>query len=181
MNILADNWNGGILISAENIIVKGVILMKAETRLFGEVDIPEEKIITFDSGLLGFEDCKKFTIIYDADKGENTAISWLQCMDEPEVAFPVISPFTVMDDYDPIVESELLESLGELKEENIILFALMNIKPEIEKLTANMKAPVIINVATLKGVQAIVENDDYEIKYNIYDVVQKQKQEKGEA
>jgi flagellar assembly factor FliW len=44
-----------------------------------------------------------------------------------------------------------------------------------------MKAPVIINVATLKGVQAIVENDDYEIKYNIYDVVQKQKQEKGEA
>ncbi len=154
--------------------------MKANTRLFGEVDIPEEKIVTFENGVLGFEDCKKFTIIYDADKGESTAISWLQCMDNPDVAFPVISPFFVMDDYDPIVESEMIESLGEVNEENLIMFALMNIKSDIKQLTANMKAPVIINAETLKGAQVIVENDDYEIKYNIYDVVQKQKSDKGE-
>lgn len=155
--------------------------MKANTRLFGEVDIPDEKIITFEQGVMGFEDCKKFTIIYDTSREERTAISWLQCMDEPELAFPMISPFYIMEDYDPVVESELLEPLGEVNEENLVLFVFMNIKSDIKQLTANMKAPVIINSDTLKGVQIIVENDEYDIKYNVYDVVQRQKSEEGES
>ena len=155
--------------------------MKANTRLFGEIDIPEDKIITFDQGVLGFEECKKFTIIYDSSKEKETSISWLQCMDEPELAFPMISPFHVIEDYNPVVEMELLESLGKLTDENIVLFVLINIKSDITKLTANMKAPIIINSDTLKGAQLIVENQDYEIKYNIYDVIQKQKEAKGEC
>lgn len=155
--------------------------MKANTRLFGEVDIPDEKIITFEQGVMGFEDCRKFTIIYDSGKEEKSAISWLQCMDEPELAFPMISPFYIMENYDPVVETELLEPLGEVTEEHLILFVFMNIKSDVKQLTANMKAPIIINVDTLKGVQLIVENEDYDIKYNIYDVVQKQKKEEGES
>ena len=44
-----------------------------------------------------------------------------------------------------------------------------------------MKAPIIINSDTRKGAQIIVENTEYEIKYNIYDVIQKQKEAKGEC
>ena len=153
--------------------------MKANTRLFGEIDIPEEKILQFDNGVLGFENCKKFTIIYDTSKGDETSISWLQCMDEPELAFPMISPFFVMDDYNPVVE--LLTGLGDLNDDNTLLFVLVNIKSDITKLTANMKAPVIINSDTRKGAQAIAENQEYQIKYNIYDLVQKLKAEKGEC
>lgn len=155
--------------------------MRANTRLFGEVDIPEEKIITFDQGLLGFDECKKFTIIFDVGKDRETSISWLQCMDEPNLAFPMISPFYVMKDYNPVVESELLTPLGDINEENIVLFVLVNIKSDITKLTANMKAPIIINSDTCKGTQIIVENQEYQIKYNIYDVVQKQKAAKGDC
>lgn len=155
--------------------------MKANTRLFGEVDIPEEKIITFDQGVLGFEEYKKFTIIYDTSKETESTISWLQCMDEPELAFPMISPFYVMKDYNPIVETEWLEPLGEVTAENIVIFVFMNIKSDVTKLTANLKAPIIINSDTRKGAQLIVENTDYEIKYNIYDVVQRIKAEKGEC
>lgn len=155
--------------------------MKANTRLFGEVDIPEEKIITFDQGVLGFEEYKKFTIIYDTSKETESTISWLQCMDEPELAFPMISPFYVMNDYNPIVETEWLEPLGEVTAENIVIFVFMNIKSDVTKLTANLKAPIIINSDTRKGAQLIVENTDYEIKYNIYDVVQRIKAEKGEC
>lgn len=155
--------------------------MRANTRLFGEVDIPEEKIITFDQGVLGFEEYKKFTIIYDTSKETESTISWLQCMDEPELAFPMISPFYVMNDYNPIVETEWLEPLGEVTAENIVIFVFMNIKSDVTKLTANLKAPIIINSDTRKGAQLIVENTDYEIKYNIYDVVQRIKAEKGEC
>lgn len=155
--------------------------MKANTRLFGEIDIPDEKIITFEQGLMGFENCKKFTIIYDTSKGKESSISWLQSMDQPELAFSMISPFYVMKDYNPIVESEWLEPLGEVNEDNLVIFVLMNIKSDVTKLTANMKAPLIINSDTCKGAQLIVENQDYEIRYNIYDVVQQQKKAKGEC
>ncbi len=155
--------------------------MKANTRLFGEIDIPEEKIITFDQGVLGFDEYKKFTIIFDTSKETESSISWLQCMDEPELAFPMINPFYVMEDYNPVVETEWLEPLGGVTDENIVIFVFVNIKSDVTKLTANMKAPVIINSDTRKGAQLIVENTDYEIKYNIYDVVQRQKSEKGEC
>lgn len=155
--------------------------MKANTRLFGEIDIPEEKIITFDQGVLGFEEYKKFTIIFDTSKETESSISWLQCMDEPELAFPMINPFYVMEDYNPVVETEWLEPLGGVTDENIVIFVFVNIKSDITKLTANLKAPIIINSDTRKGAQLIVENTEYEIKYNIYDVVQRQKAEKGES
>ena len=52
--------------------------MKVDTRWFGTIDIDDEKIITFDLGVIGFEDCKKFTLIYDVDKGDEASIMWLQ-------------------------------------------------------------------------------------------------------
>ena len=155
--------------------------MKANTRLFGEIDIPEEEIITFEQGLMGFEDCRKFTIIYDTGKGDDSSISWLQSMEQPELAFSMVSPFYVMKDYNPIVESEWLEPLGEVNDDNLVIFVLMNIKSDITKLTANMKAPLVINSDTHKGAQLIVENQDYEIHYNVYEAVQKQKKAKGEC
>lgn len=57
--------------------------MVAETRLFGTVDIAEDKILEFPMGLIGFENLKKFAIIYDSDREERSKISWLQSMEEP--------------------------------------------------------------------------------------------------
>ena len=42
--------------------------MKANTRLFGEIDIDEEKIITLENGMIGFPDLRKFTLIFDKEK-----------------------------------------------------------------------------------------------------------------
>ena len=42
---------------------------------------------------------------------------------------------------------------------------------------ANLKAPFIINSDTRKGCQIIVENKDYEIKYNVYEALKKKKGE----
>jgi flagellar assembly factor FliW len=152
--------------------------MLVQTRNFGEIDLEEEKILDFEHGIIGFEDCKKFTILYDTEDGDTPTISWLQSLDEPGFAIPVINPLFVKPDYNPVVEDELLQSLGELREDNIVLFLSMTIPPDITKMTVNLKAPFIINADSTKGCQLIVENQDYEIKYNIYDVIQKMK--KGE-
>ena len=45
-------------------------------------------------------------------------------------------------------------------------------------MTANLKAPIVINADTRKGCQVIVENHDYKVKYPVYERFAKAKQEK---
>lgn len=42
--------------------------MKVQTKWFGEIEVSDDKIITFDKGIIGFEDWKKYTLVYDAEK-----------------------------------------------------------------------------------------------------------------
>ena len=76
--------------------------MLVQTRCFGEIDLDENKIITFDQGMLGFEEYKRYAILYDIEK-EKPTISWLQSLDEPGLAFPIINPCYVKKEYNPIV------------------------------------------------------------------------------
>ena len=143
--------------------------MLVKTRHFGEVDLDESKIIYFENGILGFEDCKEYTLIYDNEDGERPDISWLQSVDEVALAIPVISPFIVRPDYNPEIEDELLKPLGDLTDDNTAVFVSITVPSDIEKITANLKAPFIINSNDRKGAQIIVENSEYEVKYRFYD------------
>ncbi|MFU0828746.1 MAG: Flagellar assembly factor FliW [Lachnoclostridium sp.] len=154
--------------------------MLVKTKYFGEIDLTEDKIITFDQGIMGFEDLKRYTILYDSEGGKRPNISWLQCVDEQALALPVINPFLVKEDYNPVVEDELLKSIGEINEENLVILLALTVPTDITKMSANLKAPFIINADTRKGCQIIVENQDYEVKYYIYNILKKQKDEKGE-
>ena len=135
--------------------------MLVKTRFFGEVDIEDEKILTFDNGIMGFEDMKRWTLIYDIEKGSEGPISWFQSLDMAELALPVINPYTVTAVYEPVVEDELLPS------------------EDPSKTTANFRAPILINPVNRKGIQVIVNNEDYPIKFSIYESVQKMKAEKN--
>lgn len=148
--------------------------MTAETRLFGTVAIADEKLIHFPEGIVGFPFLETFALIHDADN-EDSAIMWLQSMDEPEFAMPVLEPRIVKDDYNPIVNDEHLMPLGELKEEQIYLLVTLTVPPEIEQMSVNLKAPIIINMENNKAVQIIVE-DDYAVKHPIYEILKNRKE-----
>lgn len=143
--------------------------MVIKTKCFGEIDIAEEKIITFDQGLLGFEEYKQYTILYDLESKEDS-ISWLQSIDEPGLALPIINPLLVKTDYNPMVEDTLLESLEGISEENMAIFLVMTVPSDLTKMSVNLKAPLVINSDTKKGIQVIVENQDYTVKYSVYDL-----------
>lgn len=149
--------------------------MLVKTRYFGEKDLPDEKIITLEKGLMGFDQYKKYTILYDCEKENGTNISWFQSVDEPALALPVINPLIVKEDYNPTVEDELLEGLGELSDENLVILITMTVPSELEKMTVNLKAPIIINADTRKGAQVVVENQDYEVRYKVYDILKEKK------
>ena len=154
--------------------------MLIKTKCFGEVDITEDKVITFEEGLMGFEEYKRFTLLFNNEDGKKSPVSWLQSMDEEKLAFPVILPFAVKEDYQPVINDTSWEQLGELTEENIVILLTMSVPKDITKMTVNLRAPLVINSDSRKGSQVIVENQDYQIKFPIYDVIKKAKEEKGD-
>lgn len=153
--------------------------MKAATRLFGEIEIDESKIITFEDGIIGFPDMKKFTLIFDEEKEDRQSISWLQSMDEPEIAFPVMDPLFVCETYNPSVEDELLKNLGTIKEDNLYVLVTVTVPQNIKELAVNLKAPIVINTDTRKASQIIVE-DDLPVRYRIYEILEEAKKKAGE-
>ena len=83
--------------------------MKANTRIFGEVEIEDEKIITLEKGMIGFPTLNRFALIYDEEKKQkDTSIMWLQSMDDADIAFPVMIPNAVKEDYAPNVNEEIV-------------------------------------------------------------------------
>ncbi len=154
--------------------------MLAKTKFFGEVELDDDKILEFPNGIVGFEEYKKFAIMYDEDNKAKTKISWLQSLEEPLMALPVVDPLAIMEEYVPVIEDELLAPLGNPADEDLLFLLAMTVPSDMKKVTANMKAPFIINAATKKGVQLIVENEDYPVKFNVYESVQKMKERAGE-
>ena len=134
--------------------------MTLETKVFGEVTIEEDKIITFPGGIIGFPDLTQFALLHDEDDGIAT-IHWLQSLQEPGFAMPVMDPLIVKEDYNPEVNDELLEGFS--------------VPHELEKMTVNLKGPIVINSSNKKACQVIVEGEGYKVKFPIYDILQARK------
>ena len=66
--------------------------MLVKTKFFGEVEIDDSKVLDFPNGIIGFEDFRKYAIIYDIEDDSESKISWLQSLEEPALALPVVNP-----------------------------------------------------------------------------------------
>ena len=146
--------------------------MKITTRIFGEVEIADDKIICFENGIIGFPELKKFALIHDEEKGTNAGIRFLQSLDEPTFAMPVMDPLVVKPDYDPQVDDELLAAAGDINPENILVLVTVTIPGDLTKMSVNLQGPFIINVDEHKACQIIVESGNYPVKFPIYDILQ---------
>ncbi len=148
--------------------------MKAVTRVFGEIDIEEDKIIKFVNGLIGFPELTDFALIHDEVK-EGKGIRWLQSMQEPGFAMPVVDPLSILEDYNPKVEDELLKPLGEFGTDNMLVLTTITIPSDLTKMSINLRGPIVINAKERKACQIVVEGDEYPVKYPVYDILQARK------
>ena len=149
--------------------------MKLTTRIFGEVEIDDSKIISFPNGIIGFPDLTRFTLMYDEEKGTDT-IKWLQSIDEPTFAMPVMDPLIVCPDYKPEVDVNITEDLGDLQNDDLLVLVTVTVPHDLKQMTVNLMGPFIINVKDMKAVQTIIDNDDYPVKFPIYEILQKNKE-----
>lgn len=154
--------------------------MKAVTRLFGTIDVADDKIITMERGMIGFPNLTHFALIFDEEKKDKKfKIMWLQSMDDGDVAFPVADPIQIKEDYKPLVNEEIIAPLGEMNEENTYILVTVTVPKKVEDFSVNLKAPIVINMDTNKGAQIITE-DDYPVKFKVYDLLKGNTEKAGE-
>jgi flagellar assembly factor FliW len=147
--------------------------MEVNTRIFGTINIEEEKLIHFVHGIIGFPELTDFALIHDSEK--EGGIRWLQSMQEPQFALPVVNPLDVIEDYDPQVEDELLKPLGDLSPEDMLVLVTVTVPSDLTKMSINLRGPIIINAENKKACQIIVEGEEYPVKYMIYDILKSRK------
>lgn len=151
--------------------------MRINTRVFGEIDIEDEKIIHFPGGIVGFPELTDFALIHDSEKESTCAIRWLQSMQEPAFAMPVMDPLSVKPDYNPEVEDELLKPLGKIDPEEILVLVTLTVPSDLTKMSVNLQAPLVVNAAEKKACQVIVDTELYPVRFPIYEILQQMKKE----
>ncbi|HPF29146.1 MAG TPA: flagellar assembly protein FliW [Lachnospiraceae bacterium] len=118
--------------------------MVINTRIFGEVTIDDDKMLRFPGGIVGFPELVDFALIHDADQGEQGGIRWLQSVQEPNFAMPVIDPLVVKNDYNPVVDDNLLKAIDSV--DNVLVLVTITVPSDLTKMSVNLKAPFVINV-----------------------------------
>lgn len=154
--------------------------MQIETQLFGTITAADDKIITFSDGIIGFPDMNRFTLIVDEDNGDSAKVFWLQSLDDGAFAMPVVDPFVIFDEYNPVVEDEWFRCLGEYTEDDLLVFLTLAVPEDITKMTVNKKAPIIINTRTNYACQIIVDGDEYPVHCPVYEILKFRNKEAGE-
>ncbi|MDL2288414.1 flagellar assembly protein FliW [Oscillospiraceae bacterium OttesenSCG-928-F05] len=138
--------------------------MVIETYRFGEVEIDEAKILTFEKGIPGFEKLHRFAIVSLPDV---VPFFWLQSLDDTDIALAVVNPFDIAPDYAPKVDDEVFDELRAESEEDMICVAVTVIPEAIEKATMNLAAPILINARLNLGKQVVLEGN-YDLRYPIF-------------
>lgn len=148
--------------------------MIISTKIFGEIEIAEDKIIHFPSGIIGFPNLTDFALVHDEEKGIG-AIHWLQSVQEVAFAMPVMDPLVVNPEYNPEVDDELLRPIGNLTPEDILVMVTVTVPSDLTQMSVNLRGPIIVNAAEKKACQVIIDGEGYEVKYPIYDILNAKK------
>ena len=136
--------------------------MKLLTTRFGTVEVPDKDILFFSSGVLGFPEVRRYVMLAH---GRNTPLKWLQAVDKPELAFPMVPATDLVQDYHISVAPDDLAALGKDSTAELQAFVILTIPNGApERTTANLKAPIVMNPTTHLARQVLVEQD-YPIRY----------------
>jgi len=134
--------------------------MKINTKHFGEIEVEDDSVIVFDEGLPGFPDDKQFIILDNEEP-----FCWLQSTTDGDNAFILVDVFSVIPEYSPQVDKDDFASLGEYNSEDFLIYNIVVLPENINEMTVNLLAPVIINTATKKGKQVIAKNENYGVRH----------------
>ncbi len=135
--------------------------MRITTQRFGEIEIPEDKIITMAKPILGFEQLKRYCII-ESDNFD--PFLWFQSVEDPAVAFIIVNPLFFEAGFKIEVNPKEIEELNVADVKSIETYVIVTVPADPGRMSINLQGPILINNETCLAKQLVLVNSDYEIK-----------------
>lgn len=142
--------------------------MIIQTRLFGKIEIEDEKILTFPSGLVGMKPLKQFILL---DNEQDYPFRWMQSLDDSSIAFLTLEPQVFHPDYRVALQQQEVEPIGITETTEVQVLCIVTICREPKTLTANLQGPLVINVEDRLGKQVILLENQYTPRHDILEEI----------
>lgn len=139
--------------------------MRVKTSRFGEVEVPDREVLSFPRGLPGFAGLRRYVLIKTTDLG---LFKWLQSADVPELAFVVCDPRLIEPDYRVAIHHEELADIELADVQAAEMLVILSYPQEVEKMTANLQGPIVINRARRLAKQVVLADESYSCCHKVF-------------
>lgn len=120
-----------------------------------------EPVLRFGTGLPGFPGARSFLLVRLDDAG---AVFSLRSIEEPSLRFLAVPPALFFPTYEPEISDDAAESLGLQSVEDVMLLLLVTCETGLADATANLLAPVVVNVRTQEAAQIVLAGSDWPLR-----------------
>ena len=140
---------------------------------FGEFEVPVASLIDFPVGVIGFPRHARFVLLE-----HKAPFSWLHSVDDPDRAFVVVDGFEFGDQY--VIDAPYGNGVIALQEgDDFAVLVIITVRPDPKDTTANLKAPLFVNLKNRKGVQVIFDDPRFSTRFPLYSILTPDEPEKG--
>lgn len=141
-----------------------------ETSRFGNIEVENDRILSFIEPVLGFEESNRYVLL---DHADDSPFKWLQSADEADLAFVVTNPKLFGIDYEFMVPDEQVEKMGVEDAADVVVLTIVNIpQGDPSAMTTNLLGPILINQKNKQAVQLVLNDPSFSTKTPLLDKLQ---------
>ena len=129
---------------------------------FGVLEIPDEAVIEFPSGLIGLGGTRYALLA----RNEDSAFVWLHSLDDPELAIPVTNPFRFFVGFEVELDDTEADRIGISDDDDTAVYVTVRAADALEDFSANLYAPILISGG--RGHQVINQSDDAPVRAPLF-------------
>lgn len=152
--------------------------MRVKTSRFGEIEVEESSVVNMPRGPIGFEGCTSFVMV---EHRPDSDFRWLQSTEEPGLAFVVADPSKFFAEYEVEVSDADAEKLLLTSEKDASVMVILTVHANGQEITANLAAPVVVNLKEMIAMQIILQDNRYPIRHPLVALDEKCDQEAEKA
>lgn len=135
------------------------------TTRFGQIQVPEERVISMEKPVLGFESSKRFVIIENSDM---LPFVWFQSLDDHDLAFLMVNPALFFPDYKIEVNCKEVEDVEIDDSTSVETYSIVTIAENPSTTTINLQGPIVVNVAAQKAKQLVLAQSSYSVREPLF-------------
>jgi flagellar assembly factor FliW len=136
---------------------------------FGQIEVPNEKIITMTRPILGFERLRSFCLI---ELEELAPFLWLQSLENEALGFVVVNPVVFFPKYRIEVNVKEVADLGISSVEAVETYVIVTFPSDPREMSANLQGPILINTQNNRGRQLVLVNSHYSVNHSLIDALE---------